>query len=92
MFLINCLLSSGPSLSGPWGYDGFNKLSGDESSPEEASQGRGHRVLSPALSFSGSVGTSSCKFCRKGSSPWLELWGLRHRPLLSAVSLFPLMS
>ena len=69
MFLINCLLCSGPSLSGTWGYDSFSKFSGDQSSPEEALQGRGHCVLSPALSFWGSVGTFSYKFHRKVQVP-----------------------
>ena len=78
----------------PWvvlGVWGFSKLSGDETSREEARRAE-LAGCSPPARLLGSVGTVSYRFRRMGSNPWWGLWVPGHDPLPAAVSLFPLMS
>ena len=90
VFSMNHLQCSGH----PWvvlGVWGFSKLSGDETSREEARRAE-LAGCSPPARLLGSVRTVSYRFRRMGSNPWWGLWVPGHDPLPAAVSLFPLMS
>ena len=74
-----------------WGSDGFQKLSSDEKSCEEAP--RAELTVCPLWALtSGLCGNPSLTNPQEAFKPWWGLWAPGHEPLPSAVSLFPSMS
>ena len=93
MFFVNHLQCSGHSLNGRWGCESLvNPVV--MKPPERKSRGQSSLSVPPGphIWAQWELGTVSYKFGRKGSRPWWGRWVPGHEPLLTAVSLFPLMS